>query len=149
MKIIDYFRNEYFFLSNFYPKKVYYENILYDNNESAFQAQKCQTQEEKLKFMGITPNIAKGKGRSVKIFSLEKWNYEKDKIMHKIVLAKFMQNADLRQKLIDTGDAILIEGNNWRDKYWGVYNGKGQNKLGIITMQVRKEVKECIILGGK
>lgn len=28
---------------------------------------------------------------------------------------------------MDTGDAILIEGNYWNDTYWGKCNGEGQN----------------------
>lgn len=43
------------------------------------------------------------------------------------------------KKLIKTGDAELIEGNWWGDKYWGMCNGEGMNKLGKILMQVRKE----------
>ena len=33
---------------------------------------------------------------------------------------------------------ILIEGNWWKDTYWGVCDGKGQNKLGELLMKVRK-----------
>ena len=36
-----------------------------------------------------------------------------------------------------TGDAVLVEGNWWRDDFWGVYEGKGQNILGKILMIVR------------
>jgi predicted NAD-dependent protein-ADP-ribosyltransferase YbiA (DUF1768 family) len=43
--------------------------------------------------------------------------------------------------LIDTGDQELIEGNWWGDVIWGVCNGKGENHLGKILMEVRKELK--------
>lgn len=44
--------------------------------------------------------------------------------------------------LLDTGDAILEEGNHWNDTFWGVRlkNGQGQNHLGKILMQVRMEL---------
>ena len=38
---INAFRNEYYFLSNFYEIPVTYQGITYQNNEAAFQAQKC------------------------------------------------------------------------------------------------------------
>lgn len=38
---IDYFREEYDFLRNFYPTKVVFDGITYYNSEAAYQAQKC------------------------------------------------------------------------------------------------------------
>ena len=39
--VIDSFRGEYDFLSNFYSAPVEYQGIVYQNTEAAFQAQKC------------------------------------------------------------------------------------------------------------
>ena len=63
--------------------------------------------------------------------------------MYFIVRNKFIPNDDLMEKLIATGNAELIEGNWWKDTYWGVCDGIGENKLGKILMQIRKE---CIDL---
>ncbi|NWN81082.1 NADAR family protein, partial [Bacillus sp. (in: firmicutes)] len=49
----------------------------------------------------------------------------------------------LKNKLLQTGESILIEGNTWGDKIWGVCNGVGENKLGKILMKVRNELKEA------
>ena len=38
---------------------------------------------------------------------------------------------------IHTGEAELIEGNDWGDITWGVCNGIGENKLGKILMKLR------------
>ncbi|MCY8564311.1 NADAR family protein [Bacillus sonorensis] len=57
--------------------------------------------------------------------------------------AKFEQNDHLINKLLQTGESILIEGNTWGDKIWGVCNGVGENKLGKILMKVRNELKEA------
>lgn len=55
-----------------------------------------------------------------------------------IVLAKFEQNENLKEKLINTGDAYLEEGNDWGDKIWGTVNGNGSNLLGQILMRIRE-----------
>lgn len=39
-----------------------------------------------------------------------------------------------------TGDAILIEGNTWGDRFWGVCEGFGQNHLGHVLMRVRVQL---------
>ena len=69
------------------------------------------------------------------------WEAVKIQIMYQIVYAKFSQNPLLKQKLLDTGDAYLQEGNTWYDTFWGVCNGVGQNNLGYILMRVREELR--------
>ena len=60
---------------------------------------------------------------------------------------KFTRHLDLREKLLATGDAELIEGNTWRDMTWGAVWNKdkgrwvGKNNLGRILMKVRDELK--------
>ena len=61
--------------------------------------------------------------------------------MYEIVECKFRQNEWMIWQLLHTGDALLIEGNTWRDQYWGVYRGKGMNKLGEILMDLRDKFK--------
>ena len=75
------------------------------------------------------------------IYMRRDWNDIKDNIMYEICYNKFSQNELLKEKLINTGDALLIEGNTWHDTYWGMCNNKGQNKLGKILMRVREELK--------
>ena len=135
-KVIDSFRGKYFFLSNFYEVPVTYEGIAYGNNEAAFQAQKCIDYSKRAQFSLLDPSSAKRKGRHVKM-DVKLWDQTKVSIMHQIVFMKFAQNADLKQKLIDTSDAILIEGNTWGDKIWGKCNGAGKNLLGKILMECR------------
>lgn len=66
--------------------------------------------------------------------------------MEDIVANKFQQNPTLMLKLLDTGDAILIDGNDWGDRYWGVCDEVGQNKLGLILMGLRKKMKMAGLL---
>lgn len=57
------------------------------------------------------------------------------------VRAKFTQHEDLKQVLLSTGDAILVEHTS-NDRYWGDGgDGTGRNALGKILMQVREEIR--------
>ena len=59
---------------------------------------------------------------------------------------KFRQNPRLRECLLSTQDAVLVEGNTWHDNYWGncrcrkCRRHKGLNRLGRLLMQVRAEI---------
>lgn len=61
--------------------------------------------------------------------------------MYEICKAKFSQNEELRNRLIETGDEHLEEGNTWGDRIWGTVNGIGENRLGKILMRVREKLK--------
>ena len=136
---IDSFRGKYYFLSNFYEAPVTYEGLIYQNNEAAFQAQKCCSPKDKEAFTNLNPTEAKRKGRNVVL--RKDWEQVKISIMAEIVKAKFEQNKDLAQMLLDTDDAYLEEGNTWGDKIWGTVNGQGANNLGKILMNIREELK--------
>ena len=136
---IDNFKGEYFFLSNFYPTKIKYNGIQYLNNEAAFQAQKCTTMEDRIKFSYLNPSDAKKLGR--RIILRNDWESVKISIMREIVFEKFKQNPHLTEKLLDTGNIYLEEGNNWGDRIWGTVNGVGRNELGKILMEVREKIK--------
>lgn len=139
MNKITSFRGKYAFLSNFFFSPIDYEGIQFWNVESAFQAQKCESKLEKLKFTKKTPTEAKALGRKVKLRS--DWEEVKLGIMETLVREKFSHSKDLKEMLLETGDAILEEGNEWNDTFWGVCNGKGENHLGKILMKIREELK--------
>lgn len=136
--IINEFRGKYDFLSNFYSAPVEYDELLYLNNEAAFQSAKVLDIEHRKQFCRLDPSTAKKRGRNVLLRN--DWEQVKDEIMCQIVRAKFIQNEDLRERLFATGDAILIEGNTWGDTYWGICRGRGKNMLGKILMKVREEI---------
>lgn len=135
------FIEEYHFLSNFYKAPITYEGLTYQNSEAAFQAQKCENPEDRTEFCELLPNRAKRAGRRVKL--RKDWETAKFTIMEEIVRAKFTQNKELGDKLIQTGDVPLIEGNTWGDCIWGVdlRTNEGDNQLGKILMKVREELK--------
>lgn len=139
---IDSFRGKHFFLSNFFPAEVTYNGLTFQNNEAAFQAQKTFSPEEQTAFSDLDPRTAKRRGRHVRLRT--DWEDVKDGIMEDIVRAKFTQNPKLGEQLLSTGNAVLIEGNTWNDRYWGVdaRSGAGKNHLGKILMKVRSELQK-------
>lgn len=141
MTCIDSFVGNYRFLSNFYQCSVEYDGITYDNSEAAFQAQKCKDPDDRERFVGLNPSQAKRLGRKIQL--RDDWELVKDSIMYEVVLAKFKQHYDLRTKLLNTGFATLVEGNDWGDRYWGKVNNVGENRLGEILMRVREAFGGC------
>lgn len=135
--MIDEFKGKYYFLSNFYYAPVVYKGVKYSNNEAAFQAQKTFDPKEQKRIAESNPSLARKLGRKVTL--RPDWESMKLSIMEEICRAKFQQNPELMQKLIDTDNETLIEGNYWHDTYWGVCNGKGENNLGKILMKIRGE----------
>lgn len=148
MKVIDKFEGEYYFLSNFSPSE-----ILFDDNyklwaptvEHAFQASKASSIEESLDILNApTPGKAKRLGRRCTL----RYNWEdvKDDVMYNLLCKKFAI-PELRNKLLATGDATLIEGTTWHDNYWGVCccdkcGGLGKNRLGELLMKIREELRK-------
>ena len=141
MKIIKEFQDEYRFLSNFYMAEVEYEGTVYPSSEHAYQAAKQFDQEFRDKVKNLkTPGLAKRAGRKAKL--RPDWQKKKVGIMTEIVRDKFKRNPDLAADLLATGNAMLQEGNNWGDKFWGMVDGKGANHLGLILMQIREELRK-------
>lgn len=132
------FFGKYRFLSNFYacPNGIWYEGLKYPTVEHAYQAAKVDV-EDREKFLNCTVKDVKRLGGSVTI-GVEEWNVKKYYVMSQLVLQKFATHDNLRESLLATGKAFLEEANHWRDVYWGVCDGVGQNKLGVILMGVRE-----------
>lgn len=148
--IISEFRGKYGFLSNFHSCAVEFEGLTFNSSEAAFQATKIHYEdtEKTLKareaFVDVTASESKKMGRHCDL--REDWEQVKDNIMTEIIRDKFNRNTELKDKLLETGDSILIEGTKWHDNYWGncvcskCKNTAGKNKLGSIIMQVRTEL---------
>lgn len=131
------FKGRYFFLSNFYESPLVYDGYRFGNAEAAFQAAKCPNR--MAEFCNLNPSEAKRLGRRVYLRS--DWESVKDKVMYEVCLCKFTQNSELLERLLQTGNDELIEGNTWGDKVWGVCDGIGENRLGKILMQIRGELR--------
>ena len=99
------------------------------------------------------PGKCKYLARNIKNFNRDAWLLVAPRIMQQAVLAKFRSNDIIRKKLLDTGDAILVEASDF-DTYWGsgldIFDDdhadpgkwRGSNVLGTILMQVRDILRD-------
>ena len=140
------FRGDYDFLSNFYPSAVEMDGAIYPTVEHAFQAAKTHDVAQRSALQNAkTPSGAKQMGRRIK--RRADWFDVSLVIMESLVRQKFTKYLDLRTKLLSTNDSHLIEGNTWRDKFYGaVWDSKksewvGENHLGRILMKIRAELQ--------
>ena len=136
--MIKEFKNEYRFLSNFYPSLFEHEKITYPTVEHFFQAQKTTDITKKTKIAtSLTPGIAKRRGRQLLL--RKDWKEIKDQTMMLGLMYKFLKHPQLAEKLKQTAGEYLEEGNTWGDKYWGVdlSSKEGKNTLGKMLMAIR------------
>ena len=138
------FRGKYDFLSNFYPCAIIHDGFEYKSLEAAFQAAKCDNLSERLKFQCLKPEEAKKLGK--KIILRSDWETKKLFILRELIKLKFIGNPDLLNRLLETGDAMLIENNIWHDNFYGnctcnrCQNITGFNYLGAALMQLRDQL---------
>lgn len=138
--VIDSFRFQYGFLSNFHEAPIYVDGERYRSVEHAYQAYKTlDPWSRRLIREAATPGQAKKLGQGVSL--RPDWDAVKVDLMRTFVRKKF-DNPFLRPLLLATGNASLVEGNTWNDTFWGVCRGVGQNWLGKILMEIREECRK-------
>lgn len=128
--------------SNFSAHPFELDGQLWPTSEHYFQAQKFDDKEYQEKIRTTpSPMIAARLGRSRKVPLRSNWEEIKDEVMHRAVTAKFQAHPALKELLLSTGEEELVE-QTTNDYYWGCgTKGIGLNKLGLILMQVRNELR--------
>jgi N-glycosidase YbiA len=143
MEIIKFYgtNEEYGCFSNFADYPIKLKGKSWPTSEHYFQAQKFVGTKHEEEIRKIkSPMMAAQLGRDRKKPLRRDWEKVKDSIMRDAVLAKFLQYEELKEILLTTGDAKIIE-HTENDRYWGDGgDGKGQNKLGQILMSIREEL---------
>lgn len=138
MRRIDSFSGKYDFLSNMF---VCYlmdtDGVEYKSAEHYYQAHKIHDACDRYEIISAdTPMKSKALGRKCKL--RPDWNDIRDSVMENALRLKF-NNIYLMNKLIETYPHELVEGNYWGDTYWGIFDNRGQNKLGKLLMKIREE----------
>lgn len=87
----------------------------------------------------LTPVEAHARGQYVAL--RPNWAAIRRVIMYSVLIDKFTV-PQYRRMLLETGDAPLVNWNNYGDTYWGVFDGKGQNELGNLLMLARTRAQK-------
>jgi ribA/ribD-fused uncharacterized protein len=128
--------------SNFAVFPIEIDGRSWPTTEHYFQAQKFPgTEREEAIRLAKSPMIAARMGRSRAFPLRADWEQAKDEIMRRALTAKFTQHPKLRELLLSTGDAELVE-HTRNDSYWADGgDGSGRNRLGELLMEVREELR--------
>ena len=129
------FKDEYGFLSNFYPCKVTTPLGTFQCSEAAYMAEKCASPLLVEKFFNLKGAQAKKLGSQVPL--RDGWNDMRIEKMEMVLRAKFSDPELFSRLKAVTG--IIQEDNMWNDTFWGVCKGVGQNNLGKLLMKLRDE----------
>ena len=144
MNRIEFYRvsEPYGEFSNFADYPVKLRGRTWPTTEHFFQAQKFEGSEhEDAIRKARSPMIAARLGRSRKVPLRKDWESAKDNIMREALRAKITQHADLRELLLGTSDATLVE-HTQNDRYWGDGGDEtGKNRLGLLLMELRAELR--------
>lgn len=146
MTVINFYstKDQYGCFSNFSRHPFELDGKQWLTTEHYFQAQKFpgnEAYQEKIR-LEKSPMVAARLGRSRAQPIRPDWEQVKDELMKAALLAKFRQNKDIREILLSTGDAQLVE-HTKNDRYWGDGgDGSGKNKLGLLLMEIREKLRQ-------
>lgn len=158
----------YGYFSNFSKHGIELDDAFWPTTEHYYQGMKTLNVEEREAIRSAaTPREAKNLGMACTLrddwelsvgdekmhalFSDDRGvvvEFAKDHYMFSALTAKFVQHEDLRARLLETGDAILVEDFH-KDSYWA--NGadrNGLNKLGRMLMFLRRRIREGALDAG-
>lgn len=132
--------------SNLFRRPMEFEGRVYPTAEHAYQAGKARKDEVREWILGApTPSLVAMAAHGLYTWDIvPEWSRTKFDRMRKVLKAKFSQHEDLKKLLLSTGNARLVEAgrtDNAVNRTWGEVNGKGQNMLGVLLMEVRDEIR--------
>lgn len=141
--------------SQWYESNFLVDGVIYPTAEHYMMAKKAEMFGDRETYrkilMAKTPKEAKELGRSISGFIEEVWVKNRFQIVVDANLAKFSQNEEIKNFLLDTGDSVLVEASPV-DEVWGIGlaadhpdvnapdKWPGLNLLGFALMHVRSEL---------
>ncbi len=141
------------FLSNWYLSPFIVNGMMFSSVEQYMMYRKAVSFNDdavasKIMATDVVADI-KALGRSVSKYDDNVWSGIREKVVFEALKAKFSQNNNLKQQLLDTGDSILAEC-AVKDLVWGIglsmkdpnrfdtTKWRGRNLLGNLLMKVRE-----------
>jgi ribA/ribD-fused uncharacterized protein len=131
--------------SNLFRRPVEFEGETFVTAEHAYQAGKARKPEVKEWLMAApSPSLLAMAAHGLYQWDIApSWSRIKFDRMRGVLKAKFTQHEDLKQLLLSTGSARLVESatvDNAVNRLWGEVNGVGKNMLGVLLMELRAEL---------
>ena len=149
-------KDELGFCSNWHPSGFDYRGRRFETSEHWMMWQKARVMGDDSSADSIlvapTPRVAKELGGKVKPYDDALWRDVREQLVYVGVREKFMQNPELAERLLSTGDAVLAEASPY-DHTWGVglsedderfrdiSQWRGSNLLGRVCMRVRSDLR--------
>jgi ribA/ribD-fused uncharacterized protein len=147
------------YLSQWYMRDFRIKGVVYNCCEQYMMSEKARLfkDEDALKIImsSDSPATQKRAGRQVKNYVDPAWKLVSRHVVFAANMAKFMQNSDLREKLLATGTKTLVEASPY-DALWGIAlgpwddaildesNWKGENWLGKELRTVREQCRSWL-----
>ncbi len=128
--------------SNFALFPILLEGRWWPTSEHYYQAMKYQRGDWQEWVRAVAdPMEAANRGRDPQKPKRSDWSSYRDEVMRKALRAKFTQHQELRELLLATGEARLVE-HTEKDCYWAdCGDGRGENKLGLMLEELRQELR--------
>ena len=131
--------------SNLYRREVVFEGERFATSEHAYQAGKPRKPAVREWLMAApSPALLAMAAHGLYYWDVAPgWSKMKFDRMRSVLKEKFTQHEDLRELLLSTGSARLVESatvDNAVNRLWGEVNGEGRNMLGVMLMDLREEL---------
>lgn len=133
--------------SNLYRRPIQFEGETFPTSEHAYQAGKARKPEVREWVLAApSPALVAMAAHGLYYWDIAPgWSQTKFDRMRGVLRAKFTQHEDLKELLLSTGSARLIEStrvDNEVNRLWGEVNGKGRNMLGQFLMELRESLRD-------
>lgn len=133
--------------SNLYRRAIDFEGETFATSEHAYQAGKARKPEVRDWVLSApSPALVAMAAHGLYYWDIAPgWSRTKFDRMRGVLRAKFTQHEDLKEMLLATGDARLVESatvDNEVNRLWGEVNGEGRNMLGQLLMELRASLRE-------
>ena len=146
MNEIKFYRSseEYGWLSNLFLAEIEFEGRTFRSSEDAYQYGKFADADLAEAAMNLpAPRFVAILAHGLFVYDqVPDWKEIKVDRMRRVLRAKFDQHQALKDLLLATGDANLVEASK-SDAFWGSgKEGKGKNMLGTLLMELRDQYRK-------
>ena len=137
---INFVETRWTYLSPFSAHEVVVRGVVYKTAEHAYQTLRMKDGARENIASATSPLEAWRRAQAAKEQELLDESVDKLSLMEEIFRAKLQQHTDVREILLETGNAELLKVYD-TDYYWGTgADGSGENQMGKLWMKLRSEL---------